>query len=176
MKMKWRPRARWLWLAGGSAASIYLWMNRRLFTVNDVIAGKSKDYPSIKPHAYAFPTEQVFIIAEMAARSLPRWRVTSVDRIGREIQAEAETALFSFFDDITIRVDPIPNSRISEVTVRSRSRKGVGDLGNNARNIRAFYQSLDKRMRNATGVAPVVDTVVDKVVEKVVDTTENAKS
>jgi uncharacterized protein (DUF1499 family) len=143
-----RPRGRWLWLAGG-AASVLLWMNRRLFTVNDVTAGSTRAYPDLKPHAYAYPPGQVFALAEAAAREFPRWRIHSVDRLGRELQVEAEVPLFGFVDDVTVRVDPIPGSQVSEVVVRSRSRRGAGDLGENARRIRAYYHSLDTRVRNA---------------------------
>lgn len=144
-----RRKIPWLWLAGGVASTL-LWVNRRFFTVNDVTAGQSTAYPNLKPRVYPFPAGQVFAVSESTSRDIPRWRVTAVDRLGREIQAEAQTAVLGFVDDITIRVNPLQDDSASEVVVRSRSRKGVGDLGENARRIRAYYQALDRRIRNAS--------------------------
>ncbi len=144
-------KAPWVWVAGGvaSVASVLVWANRRMFVVNDVTAGRTEMYPEIKPHAYAYPASQVFAVAEATAREMPRWRVTSVDRLGREAAVEAQLPLFGFVDDVTIRVDPIEGSKVCEVIVRSRSRTGSGDLGENARRIVAFYRALDERIRNS---------------------------
>ncbi|MCA1595465.1 MAG: DUF1499 domain-containing protein [Chloroflexi bacterium] len=158
-----RRRIPWLWLAGG-AASTLLWVNRKLFTVNDVTAGQSTAYPNLKPHVYPFPAGQVFAVAEATSKDIPRWRVTAVDRLGREMQAEAQTAVLGFVDDITIRVNPLREDSASEVVVRSRSRKGVGDLGENARRIRSYYQALDRRISNASApqtVSAGIDHRVD---------------
>jgi uncharacterized protein (DUF1499 family) len=58
-------------------------------------------------------------------------------------------AVFRLVDDVTIRVDWIPESNESEVVVRSHSRVGRGDLGENARRIAAFYHRLDERVAHA---------------------------
>lgn len=158
--MKKGPRRPWFWLAG-AAASGFVYLNRRLFLVNDVTAGRTTDYPDLKPHAYAYPPAEVFAIVEAAAREDQQWRVVTVDRVGREIQAEVETSLFGMIDDITIRVNAMPLSTASEVVARSRSRRRGGDLGGNARRIKAYYHSLDARILKAgsadrdAGLTPV---------------------
>ena len=52
--------------------------------------------------------------------------------------------LFGFKDDIAIRIRPAPDAspNRSIVDVRSKSRVGRGDLGTNARRIRAYLERL----------------------------------
>ena len=148
--MRFRGKSRWVWFAGG-VASLALVLNRRLFTVNDVTAGRSTAYPNLKPQRFPYPPTEIFALAEAAAWE-KRWRVISVDRLGREIQLEADVFL-GLVDDVTIRVEGVENDTASEVVVRSRSRVGAGDLGENARRIRGFYRSLAARVKNATNAA-----------------------
>jgi hypothetical protein len=56
------------------------------------------------------------------------------------IEATATTPWFGFRDDIVIRVQPAPGG--SRVDVRSLSRVGKGDLGANAKRIRAYLAKL----------------------------------
>ena len=59
------------------------------------------------------------------------------------IEATDTTPLFGFKDDIVIRITPLEAA--SRVDVRSASREGLGDLGTNARRIRAFYREMARR-------------------------------
>jgi uncharacterized protein (DUF1499 family) len=56
----------------------------------------------------------------------------------------ATTRLFKFKDDVTITITG--EGAVSVVNVRSKSRIGKGDLGANARRIRAFQAELAKRL------------------------------
>jgi uncharacterized protein (DUF1499 family) len=60
---------------------------------------------------------------------------------GAEIQAVHTTAVLRLKDDVTIRVRR-EGSR-TRVSVRSKSRIGAWDFGQNARNIRELLEALD---------------------------------
>ena len=58
----------------------------------------------------------------------------------RRFDATDTTAIFRFVDDITVRVLPAGSS--SMIDIRSKSRDGQGDLGTNAKRIRAFTEQV----------------------------------
>jgi uncharacterized protein (DUF1499 family) len=64
---------------------------------------------------------------------------------GAELQAVHQTRLWRFEDDVTVRIQRRDGRTV--VSVRSRSRVGQWDFGQNARNIRAFLEALDARVR-----------------------------
>ena len=68
------------------------------------------------------------------------WTVTSVDADAGIVEAYDKTTFFRFVDDVVIRVRPAAGG--SEIDVRSNSRVGGGDLGANAKRIRAFRDEL----------------------------------
>ena len=98
--------------------------------------------------AYAVPATRVFAEAEAACRALPRWTVTKTDPVGNTLSAEVRTAFGGFTDDVTVSVVP-DGPDAARVTVRSRSRVGRGDLGENARHIRALQKAMDERLPRA---------------------------
>jgi uncharacterized protein (DUF1499 family) len=51
-------------------------------------------------------------------------------------------------DDVVIRVEDQAGATV--VNVRSASRVGRGDFGQNARNVRAFLAELDRQMETAS--------------------------
>lgn len=66
----------------------------------------------------------------------PGWAVVATDAASGRIEATATTSWFSFSDDVVIRVVPAQGG--SRIDVRSVSRVGKGDLGANAKRVRAF--------------------------------------
>ena len=56
------------------------------------------------------------------------------------LEARQESGLFRFVDDVVVRVRPAPGGSV--VDVRSKSRDGRGDMGVNAKRIRAFQKAL----------------------------------
>lgn len=67
----------------------------------------------------------------------------------QRIDAEIETALWGFVDDVTIRfreTETEEDETVRLINIRSRSRVGKGDLGKNARNIRAIRRGLADRL------------------------------
>jgi uncharacterized protein (DUF1499 family) len=112
-------------------------------TINDVTTGATPQYPDLQPQVFGRAYEQVFDAAAAVARELG-WEVTEEDRAKGVIQAVATTRLFRFKDDVTVTFGREGDQ--TKVAVRSHSRIGKGDLGANARRIRAFQAALAKRL------------------------------
>ncbi len=112
--------------------------------INDVETGRTPEYPDLVPQRFAAPPTAVLEAVEATARSLPRWSVTGIDRDQGVLDATFTTLLLRFRDDITVRV--VAEGEATTVSVRSRSRIGKGDLGQNARTIRAFQAALAQRL------------------------------
>jgi uncharacterized protein (DUF1499 family) len=70
--------------------------------------------------------------------ALRGWRV--VGRGDGVIQATRTTRLFRFVDDISILLEPAAGG--TAISVRSASRIGRGDLGQNRRNLAELWQAL----------------------------------
>ncbi|WP_026380909.1 DUF1499 domain-containing protein [Afifella pfennigii] len=102
-------------------------------------------YPGLAARFYPLPTERVFSAAELLVKDRG-WRIeesltpTAGEGIG-SIEAVAKTLLFAFADDVVIRVAPTIDGAI--VDMRSASRIGRHDFGQNARRIREFLRDLD---------------------------------
>lgn len=108
--------------------------------INDVATGRTPEYPDIVPLDLDIPPDEALARVERVARAMDGWRRIRVDRATRTLEAEAVTPLFRFVDDVTIEVEP--HGAGSRIQMRSRSRLGKGDLGTNAKRIRAFFARL----------------------------------
>lgn len=143
-----KNRKRWL-VFGGLAATAALgyagWANRRLFLVNDITTGESAAYPSLRSRVYYGDPPTVAAAAEQAIRSLPHWRVVFHDTENEALEAEVETPVGHFLDDVTIYAVPLTHGQ-TRVLIRSRSRVGRGDLGQNAAHIRELQAAMDRRL------------------------------
>jgi uncharacterized protein (DUF1499 family) len=117
--------------------------------LNAVETGGTPAYPDLQPKTYPLPVDRVFEVSRKVADRMPRWgRVTY--RFGpHEIKAVVRSATFGFEDDVTIRVTPQGNGAL--VWVRSASRIGKWDFGQNARTIRAFFAALDQQLQGEEG-------------------------
>lgn len=113
--------------------------------INDVQTGKTPEYPSILPQYYSADPQRVFDEARGSAGSLKNWKLVTDDRTNLTIHAERTTRVFGFVDDIDIKVEPVTEFA-TRVDVRSHSRVGKGDFGQNARNIQEFFSELDQRL------------------------------
>ena len=113
--------------------------------INVVETGKTPEYPDLVPRLYQADAGRVFDAVLHAVHRLPRWTLVAYQPETGEVRAEATTRLFRFVDDVLIRV--VRRDGAVAVEVRSASRVGRGDFGQNARNIRAFFDALDRAMR-----------------------------
>lgn len=103
--------------------------------------------PDLQPLHVAATPPATLQRAQRVAAQMPHWTVTEVDRDHGTIEAVAESVVFGFKDDVVIRVRP--DGATTVVDVRSKSRDGRGDLGVNARRIRAYLAALEQAPRAA---------------------------
>jgi len=101
------------------------------------------DTPRLQQQAYADlrPIELAAGVADayraaLAAAADLGWTIVGRDPTARTFEAEDETSVFRFVDDIVVRVRPRGAGAV--VDVRSMSRVGVSDMGVNAARIRRF--------------------------------------
>jgi uncharacterized protein (DUF1499 family) len=97
-------------------------------------------YPDLAPLALAVPPDEAYEKAQAAAKTLG-YQVVLSDKARGVIEARDTSKLFRFVDDIAIRIRPGPNGG-SIVDIRSKSRVGKGDIGANAKRIRAIAAQL----------------------------------
>jgi uncharacterized protein (DUF1499 family) len=135
----------WKWLAGlaviAVVAAAVTWPR-----INVVETGRTPEYPDLVPRSFRASPERVVDAAEASLAELPRWSLkgTASGAMGFALQAERRTRVFRFVDEVTIRVKPAGEG--SEVSVRSASRLGKWDFGQNARNVRELLAALDARL------------------------------
>ncbi|HXZ92697.1 MAG TPA: DUF1499 domain-containing protein [Burkholderiales bacterium] len=101
-----------------------------------------KAYPDILPLAVGTHPQAAYRRCLEAARALG-WRIALADPQAMRIEATDTTRFFGMKNDIVIRVTPL--GAASRVDIRSASRVGEGDLGTNARRIRAFYREMARK-------------------------------
>jgi uncharacterized protein (DUF1499 family) len=68
------------------------------------------------------------------------------------IEAAASTPVFGFVDDVVIRMQ-VAEDGSTQVDMRSASRSGVHDLGENARRIKSFFTKLDAILQPEPGAS-----------------------
>ncbi len=103
---------------------------------------QKKAYPDIKPLIFQTSKEEVFKRARDAANAMG-WHVVSSKPTEGRIEAYDTTFWYGFIDDIVIRITS--SSGTTRLDIRSKSRVGVGDIGENARRIRGFLEKLKVR-------------------------------
>jgi len=104
-----------------------------------VAALQQRSFPDIKPLRLDVAPPAAFDRAVAAVRAM-NWELVAADPSAGRIEATDTTALFGFKDDVVVRVRPDGNG--SRIDVRSLSRVGGGDIGTNAKRIRAYLQRL----------------------------------
>jgi len=103
-------------------------------------AGRQRQaHPDIAPLLVAMPPEAAFGKSAAVAEQLG-WRIVARSREQGVIEAVDRTLIFGFTDDIVIRIEATASG--SRIDLRSASRAGVGDLGVNAKRIRAFVAAF----------------------------------
>lgn len=95
-------------------------------------------YPDLAPIAFAGSAADAYRQAEGAANRLG-WEITWGDG-SAHIEATDTSKIFRFVDDVAIRI--AASGKGTLIDVRSKSRDGQGDLGVNAKRIRAFRDAL----------------------------------
>ncbi|MBL8799887.1 MAG: DUF1499 domain-containing protein [Planctomycetia bacterium] len=113
----------------------------RWFTRNWADTSEDGD-AALVPPILSLPLAEALVHIEEAIGRLRRWRVEKVDSDKLTIHACRQTRLLRFVDDILIRLEPTAQG--TRVHLRSQSRVGVGDFGQNRRNLQELLQALAK--------------------------------
>lgn len=137
-----------IWATAGILIVLYIVLLKSWPVINVVETGRTPEYPDVQPRQYSASRAQVFDAALHAVNRLPRWALVSYQAETGEIRAEATTLVLRFVDDVAIRVMEQGSGTV--VSVRSSSRVGRSDFGQNARNIRAFLAELDLQLERAS--------------------------
>jgi uncharacterized protein (DUF1499 family) len=101
-------------------------------------------YPQVAPLTLDVPPEEAFDLVRKAAANRG-WQVIETVRPGGRVglgrlEAVDRTFLLRLPDDVTVRIRPRADG--SRIDVRSASRIGNHDLGQNARRIRAYLDEI----------------------------------
>jgi uncharacterized protein (DUF1499 family) len=112
----------------------------------EVAAQQRRAYPDIEPVVLPLAPEAAFarVLGVIRERG---WTVAASDASSGRIEAVDTTFWFGFEDDVVVRLRPAEGG--TRVDVRSSSRVGIGDMGTNARRVRA----LIGRVRETAGTS-----------------------
>jgi uncharacterized protein (DUF1499 family) len=127
-------------LAAGVAAAL-AWPR-----VNDVETGRTAGYPDLQPRRYPAGSRAVMAAVKDAVAKLPGWTFVGAGSGpgGTAVQVARTLPLLPLTYDVTVRIQGEQGG--ARVSVRSRSRLGPWDFGQNARNIRELLAALDREL------------------------------
>jgi uncharacterized protein (DUF1499 family) len=119
---------------------------------------QQKAYPDLRTFAVDRSAEETFELVEEVVRKL-KWKVAAAEppsdraQSTGTLEATDRTLLLGFTDDIVVRVEG--GASRSRIDVRSASRYGAGDLGQNATRVRYFLKEVYLRLESTVplGVA-----------------------
>jgi len=120
--------------------------------VNRVETGRTPEYPDLQPREYAAAPREVTAAIETSVQRLG-WSLVGggSGKGGSQTLAVARVAQIPF--DVFIHVKTAKGRTV--VSVKSESRYGKWDFGQNARNIRLFWTELDSHLgAGGQGAAP----------------------
>jgi uncharacterized protein (DUF1499 family) len=100
-------------------------------------------HADLSPLVVPAPPGEVVLRVADAVRSLPHWRVESTDPATGTIHLTRRTRVWRFVDDVRLTLTPDGGSTV--IHGESQSRVGVGDLGQNRRNILELWAALRAR-------------------------------
>jgi len=107
----------------------------------EAIIAQGKAYPDVQTLRTDLPIDATFERALQVAREMG-WEIYHQDLNAGVIEAVDTTAIMAFKDDVVIRVRS--NAQGTLLDLRSVSRVGIGDIGANAKRIRAFLQRFEQ--------------------------------
>lgn len=115
--------------------------------INDVETGKTPEYPDLRLKEYAVSPERVAKALETVLARSPQWEIvgSGQGQAAHSFQAVHKAPLLPIREDVSVRI--WREGERTRMSVRSRSRIGPADLGQNARNVRALFAALDGELR-----------------------------
>lgn len=102
-------------------------------------------YPAVKPTLFEQAREVVYQAALVSAKTSPGWRIVFEDATSYHFEAEFESEMFHFIDDIVVEIRSTKDLK-SQLQVRSRSRYGIFDLGENANRIARYLMKVKQKV------------------------------
>jgi hypothetical protein len=117
---------------------------------------QQKAYPDLRTLAVDRSVEEAYELVEEAVRKL-KWKVAAAEPpVGKQarggtLEATDVTPVVGFTDDIIVRVEGTANH--ARIDVRSASRFGHSDLGQNALRVRRFLAELQARVDSTAPTA-----------------------
>jgi len=103
---------------------------------------QQEHYTNVQPAQLRVAPQRAFALAEDEARARG-WELVQVAPQRGRIEAVATSRLFGFKDDVLILIEPHRDGAV--VQMRSASRVGRSDLGQNARRISSYLDALAAR-------------------------------
>jgi uncharacterized protein (DUF1499 family) len=114
--------------------------------INDVETGKSPEYPDLRVKEYAASPDRVARALDRALAGLPGWEVVGSGhgQASHSLRAVHTTPIVRLQEEVSVRI--WREAEKTRVTVRSRSRIGLPDFGQNARNVRELQAALEREL------------------------------
>jgi uncharacterized protein (DUF1499 family) len=109
----------------------------------EVAAQQKQAYPDLAPALFNAPSDKVFDAARKTLDAMGL-KLSGEDRASGRLEATDTSFWYGFTDDLVVRIAQTPEG--TRVDVRSKSRVGRSDIGQNAKRIRAFLQRLQAEL------------------------------
>ena len=135
------------WVVAVLLAGAAVWAATAWPRINVVETGRTPEYPDLQDRTYSASPQRVGQAVKDALEGRPGWTVQGSGQGpgGVAISAIHETRVFRFEDDVTVKIRREGGRTV--VSVRSASRIGEWDFGQNARNIRELLAALDEELQ-----------------------------
>ena len=126
--------------------------NVTAYAGNSIAARQVEAYPDVRPVIVPRGAEETHEIVLDVMRRM-KWRVVAEEAPSRGnpgiIEAVDRTLVLGFYDDVIVRITG--DAQRTRIDVRSQSRYGLHDLGQNARRVTAFYKEVVARFDGTGG-------------------------
>lgn len=140
-------RTQLLWLLAAAAVAAIAALLLAWPLVGEVETGKTPEYPDLKIKEYSASPDRVSKAMERVLTGRPGWEVVGSAHgpVAHTFQAVHSTPVPGFGEEVSVRIGR--QGEKTRVTVRSASRIGPPDFGQNARNVRDLLAALDREVR-----------------------------
>jgi uncharacterized protein (DUF1499 family) len=105
----------------------------------EVASQQKQAYPDLAPATFSAPKDQVFQAARRSVDAMGL-KLSGEDANAGRLEATHTSLWYGFTDDIVVRISETAEG--TRVDVRSKSRVGRSDIGQNAKRIRTFLATL----------------------------------
>lgn len=99
---------------------------------------------SMRPLATSADFDRIEQAAKRITQESSAWEFVTADPAEQTLHLVHVSGLLKFRDDVKLRVESLPDGQ--QIHIRSQSRIGKGDLGQNPRNIRDIHQRLRSKL------------------------------